>query len=198
MKTGILFALTALLLVSCTGKKEQPAPPQAAPEKSPFEQVREQTVKDPKDVDAWSRLADMYESSQMYSEEAAVLKTIITLKPDKRYAYVRLGNTYNRLGRYQEAIDAFLAGAKYPPADPVLYNNLATSYGMLGKTNQEISALKKALDLRPRYATARYNLGVVYLKNGRREEALKQYNELNKFDEGTAQALKKEIDTTRK
>ncbi len=197
MKTGILFALTALLLVSCTGEKEQPAQ-QAAPEKSPFELVREQTVKDPKDVDAWSRLADMYESSRMYSEEAAALKTIITLKPDKRYAYVRLGNTYNRLGRYQEAIDAFLAGAKYPPQDPVLFNNLATSYGMLGKTDKEIAALKKAVSLRPRYATARYNLGVVYLKNGRREEALKQYHELNKFDEGTASALKKEIDAKRK
>jgi len=140
----------------------------------------------------------MYESSQMYSEEAAALKTIITLKPDKRYAYVRLGNTYNRLGRYQKAVDTFLAGAKYPPQDPVLYNNLAASYGMLGKTDREIAALKKAIVLRPHYATARYNLGVVYLKNGRREEALKQYNELNKFDEGTAQALKKEIDTIRK
>jgi tetratricopeptide (TPR) repeat protein len=197
MKTGVLFALTALLLVSCTSEKEQPAQ-QVASEKSEFEQVREQTVKDPKDVDAWSRLADMYQSSQMYKEEAIVLKTIITLKPDKRYAYVRLGNTYNRLGRYQEAIDVFLAGANYPPPDPVLYNNLATSYGMLGKTNQEIAALKKALVLRPHYATARYNLGVVYLKKGHREEALKQYNELNKFDEGTAQALKKEIDAIRK
>jgi tetratricopeptide (TPR) repeat protein len=180
MKTGILFALTALLLVSCTSEKEQQPAQQVASEKSQFEQVREQTVKDPKDVDAWSRLADMYESSQMYNEEAAVLKTIITLKPDKRYAYVRLGNTYNRLGRYQEAINIFLAGTKYPPPDPVLYNNLATSYGMLGKTNQEIAALKKALALRPRYATARYNLGVVDLKKGHREEALKQYNELNK------------------
>jgi tetratricopeptide (TPR) repeat protein len=198
MKTGILFALTALLLVSCTSEKEQRPAQQAAPQKSQFEQVREQTVKDPKDVDAWSRLADMYESSQMYNEEAAALKTIITLKPAKRYAYVRLGNTYNRLGRYQEAIDTFLAGAKYPPPDPVLYNNLAASYGMVGKTNAQISALEKAISLRPRYATAHYNLGVVYLKKGRRDEALKQYNELNKFDEGTAKTLKKEIDAARK
>ena len=197
MKTFILCALSTLILFSCTSKKEQPAQPVTS-EKSKFEQVREQTVKDPKDVDAWSRLADMYESSQMYNEEAAALKTIITLKPGKRYAYVRLWNTYNRLGRYQEAVDTFLVGAKYPPPDPVLYNNLATSYGMLGKTNQEISALKKAIALRPRYATARYNLGVVYLKKGNREEALKQYYELNKIDEGTAKALKKEIDATRK
>ena len=197
MKTFILCALSTLILFSCTSEKEQPAQ-QVAPEKSQFEQVREQTVKNPKDVDAWSRLADMYESSQMYNEEAAALKTIITLKPDKRYAYVRLGNTYNRLGRYQEAVDTFLAGAKYPPQDPVLYNNLATSYGMLGKTNQEISALKKAIALRPRYATARYNLGVVLLREGRRDEALIQYHELTKFDEGTASSLKKEIDGTRK
>jgi tetratricopeptide (TPR) repeat protein len=197
MKTGLLFALTALLLVSCTGEKEQPAQ-QVAAEKSPFEQVREQTSRNPKDVEAWSRLADMYESTQMYKEEAAVLKTIITLKPDKRYAYVRLGNTYNRLGRYREAIDIFLSGAKYPPPDPVLFNNLATSYGMLGKTSQEVSALKKALVLRPHYATARYNLGVALLREGRRNEALVQYNELLKFDEGTASSLKKEIDGTRK
>jgi tetratricopeptide (TPR) repeat protein len=83
---------------------------------------------------------------------------------------------------------------KYLPKNPVLYNNLAVAYGKIGKTDDEIRELEKAISIRPRYATARYNLGIVFMKKGKRDLALHQYEELKKFDEVIANALKKEID----
>ncbi len=105
-----------------------------------------------------------------------------------------MGNAYNRLGQYQEAINNYTTAIKYFPKNPVLYNNLAIAYGKLGKTDDEVLALKKAISLRPRYATARYNLGIALLKKGKRSEALAQYHELDTFDASVAAALKKEID----
>jgi tetratricopeptide (TPR) repeat protein len=82
---------------------------------------------------------------------------------------------------------------KYIPKYPVLYNNMGVAYGKLGRFNEEISTLKKAIRLRPTYASARYNLGVTYLKTKNRKDAMKEYEALKVFDEGTAEALMKEI-----
>jgi tetratricopeptide (TPR) repeat protein len=91
-------------------------------------------------------------------------------------------------------VTSFRTALKYFPKDPVLYNNLAVSYGKLGKTDDEIAFLEKAISLRPHYATARHNLGIAMLRMGKRGEALKQYDELSKFDTVVAASLKEEID----
>ena len=185
--------ITSLLLFSCTDKKEQAAPP-ASSEINRFNELRDQTTKNPKDAEAWYNLSDLYERSEMYRETVDALQKVIALDPQRGYSYVKLGNAYNRLGQYQEAIQSYTKAITFFPKNPVLYNNRAISYGRLGKTDDEIIGLQKAIALRPRYATARYNLGVALLKKGRRSEALAQYHELDAFDAGVATALKMEID----
>lgn len=193
MKPLFVVFMTVLLLFACTKEKEETVEP-VSTEKSMFEELKEQTVKNPKDADAWYHLADLYERAGMYREEVDALQHVISIKPDKGYAYMKLGNTHSRLGEYDDALKQFTSAKKYLPKDPVLYNNLAVAYGKIGKPDDEIRELEKAISLRPRYSTARYNLGMAFLKKGKREMALRQYDELKKFDEGIANALKKEID----
>jgi tetratricopeptide (TPR) repeat protein len=192
------IAITMTLLIACSQDNERPSI-QVAPQKSSIQVLQEQVASNPRDSNVWFHLADLYDRSQMYPEEIEALKKVIALKPKEiGYAYEQLGTAYNRLGKYQEAVGSFLKARDHSPKNPVIYNNLAASYGMIGKTNEQMSALKKAIALRPHYATARYNLGIVFLKKGKRDEALKEYQNLKKFDEGTAQLLKKEIDAKRK
>jgi len=192
-RISILLIIVAML-AACSKDNERPSV-QIAPQKSDIQVLRERVASNPRDTDAWFHLAELYDRAGMYPEEIDALKKVIALKPKEiGYAYEQLGTAYNRLGKYREAIESFLKAGKYSPKNPVIYNNLAASYGMVGKTNEQIAALEKAISLRPHYATARYNLGVVLFNKGRRAEALNQYNEIKKFDEGTAQALKKEID----
>lgn len=194
MKSLLPIVLFSLLWISCSGEKQE-APPPVSSEKNLFEEVKERTVQNPKDAEAWYHLADLYERSEMYREEVDALNKVIAIDPRRGYAYVKLGNACNRLAQYQEAIKNFKTAIEYFPRNPVLYNNLAISYGKINKPDEEIAALEKAITLRPRYATARYNLGIALLKRGNRDGALKQYNEINKFDGGTAAALKKVIDS---
>jgi tetratricopeptide (TPR) repeat protein len=191
----ILF-MTSFLFFSCTKNKED-APP-VDTEKNLFEELRDQTVKNPKDAEAWYHLSDLYERSEAYSEEVTALQKVIAIDPQRGYAYVKLGNAYSRLGQYQEGLASYRKAIKFFPKNPVLYNNMAIAYGKIGKTDDEILTLKKAIALRPRYSTARYNLGFALLKKGKRAEALTQYRELDKFDAGVAAALKKEIDKKEK
>ncbi len=200
MKRLPVIVLLSLLFIACSQEKEQaaaPTPPDTG-EKNIFEEVKEQTVRNPNDPQAWYHLADLYERSELYREEIDALKKVTALEPKNGNAYSRLGNAYNRLGQYEEAVRNFQSAIKFNPKNPVLYNNLAVSYGKLNKSDKEISALDRAITLRPRYATARFNLGVAMLKKGRTDLAQKQYRELLKFDEGAAQSLKKEIEGKRK
>jgi tetratricopeptide (TPR) repeat protein len=193
-----LLLIAVALLSACSEDNERP-PVQIAPQKSEIQVLREQVASNPRDTETWFHLVVLYDRVGMYPEEIDALKKVIALKPKEiGYAYEQLGTTYNRLGKYREATDSFLKAGHYSPKNPVIYNNLAASYGMTGKSNEQIAALEKAVSLRPHYSMARYNLGVVLLNKGRRAEALKQYNELKKFDEGTAKALKKEIDAKKK
>lgn len=191
---GYAIAIMIALLTACGGEKEKTAPQPVDTAKSLFEEVKEQTLKDPNDVEAWYHLADIYERNAMYREEADALTKVVALKPDAGYAYLKLGGAYSGLGQYQEAIKSYRTAIKYLPKNPLIYNNLGVAYGKVGKRDEEIAALNKAISLRPRYATARFNLGVVLLKQGNREGAMKQYQEIKKFDEGVAASLKKEIE----
>jgi superkiller protein 3 len=194
MRWLILVVMASLLLLACSNEPERTTKQEMVTEQTLYEEVKAQTIKNPRDTEAWSHLADLYERSAMYREEADALQKVIAIDPKRGYALVKLGNTYSRLGQYQEAIKSYTKALKFFPKNPVLHNNLAIAYGKTGKADDEITALQKAIALRPRYATARYNLGIALLKKGRRSEALIQYHEIDKFDAGVATALKKEID----
>ena len=193
MKLFLLIISSCVLLASCSQESEQQTSGVNL-ERNIFQEVKEQTVRDPNDADAWYHLADLYENSGMYREEIDTLKKVISLAPDKGYAYVKQGMAYNRIGQYAAAVKSFSLAKKYFPKNPLIYNNLAVSYGMLGKISEEIRELEHAIALRPHYATARYNLAMVLMKQGKRDEAMNQYRELVKFDKNVAEALKKELD----
>jgi tetratricopeptide (TPR) repeat protein len=185
-------AIALLLLAACSSGKAQGPPPPVPP--SDAEILIEQVRKDPGDADAWFRLADLHERASSYEEEAGALRKLIELRPEMGYARFKLGTTYNRLGRYGEAVEQFEAAKKTIGGQPPLHNNLAVAYGKLGRIAEEIEALKKAIALRPDYVTAHYNLGMARLRQRRPREAIREYEILKAIDEGAASTLKKAID----
>jgi tetratricopeptide (TPR) repeat protein len=193
MKILLVIVAVSMIVTFCSSEDREETVPAAA-EKTDFETLNERITSDPRDTEAWYRLADLYNRSGMYQKEVDAMIKVIALRPDMGYAYMELGAAYNRLGQYHDAIENLQKAKKYFPRNSMLYNNLAVTSGKLGNVDEEITLLKKAISLHPRYATARYNLGVVSLRKGERNEALRQYEELKKFDEGAAASLKKEID----
>ena len=180
------------LIAGCSEKKAPPAPPVAV--KGDMELLVEQGQKDLKDAATWFHIADRYEMAQQYPQQLDALQKVIAADPEMGYAYLKLGNTYNRLGKREEAIKSFLEAKKRLPKNPVLYNNLGWTYGQVGRTKEQIAALRQAISLRPQYATARQNLGLVLLRQGDRKGAEEQYTALLEFDQGGANTLKKAIE----
>jgi tetratricopeptide (TPR) repeat protein len=189
---GSAAAIGLLLVAGCSEKKAPPAPPVAV--KGDMELLVEQGQKDLKDAATWFHIADRYEMAQQYPQQIDALQKVIAAKPETGYAYYKLGNAYNQLGKREEAIKAFLEAKKHLPNNPILYNNLGWTYGQVGKAKEQIASLRKAIALRPRFATARLNLGLVLHRTGDRKGAQEQHAALLTFDEGAANTLKKEIE----
>lgn len=184
--------LASVWMASCSPEAAPTAPPAPA-ERTDVEILRDRVEKDPRDADAWFRLAVLYERATQYQDEVDALLRVVDLRPEMGWARFKLGTTYGRLGCHAEAVKQLTAAAKRIES-PVLYNNLAVSYGMLGKTGEEVKALQKAISLRPRYAAAHYNLGMAFLRRGERSRAKREHAILLDLDEGTAAFLKKAIE----
>jgi tetratricopeptide (TPR) repeat protein len=191
-----IFVLSLPLLVSCKKKEEQPT---SSPAQNPYSnesiyfEVKQELAKNPNDPDALYHLADLYDRNSQYPEAIETYQKVVKLKPDMGYAYFKIGTAYDRLNQPAKAITAFKEAAKLMPKYAVIYNNMGVAYGNLGKFNEEVTSLKKAIKLRPRYSAAHFNLGVTYMKIGNKKAAMKEYEELQKFDEGAAATLLKEI-----
>lgn len=187
------FATAALLACS-----EEPAPrprvDRATAPKSDADEVQEQLARNPNDAEAWFHLAEILERGGHWEREAEALRKAIALQPDMGWAHLKLGTACNRLGRYEDAVASFRAAEKRLDRQPMLYNNLAFSYGKLGRTAEEIAALRKAIALRPTYASAHLNLGMALVRTGARREAEKEQRVLAELDEGAAAALQAAID----
>jgi tetratricopeptide (TPR) repeat protein len=195
-----LFMLVAMVLLP-VGCKERGAQSEKTPVKiynpysteAVFSDMSRRLQKNPDDVDALFHLADLYERNGQYAEAIETYTHLTKVKPGAGYAYFKMGIAYDLLNQPAKAIQAFRKSIQHMPNYAVAYNNMGVAYGKLNKYQDEIEALKKAIQLRPSYSSARYNLGVTHLKVGNSKAALQEYESLKKFDEGTAEALMKEI-----
>jgi tetratricopeptide (TPR) repeat protein len=202
MKSGSLVMLRCAaafsVLVLFGACSEQKAPPPPAQVKDDTELLLEKAQADPKDADTWFHVADNYERASQFPQEIDALKKVIAARPGMGWAHVKMGNAYNRLGRHEDAVAAFLAAEKLLPQNPMLFNNLGWTYGRLGKPNEAIVAYQRAVALRPRFSAARLNLGLVLLKKGDRAGAEAQHAALLEFDAGAAETLLKEMEARKK
>ncbi len=198
---SVLLVIVAALSFSCKGKetpqeKKQVTAVNPYSSESVYVETRQRVEANPKDVDAWFHLADLYERNGQYGEAIDAYEKVLSLKPAQGYVYLKIGTDYDELGKPNEAVEALKKAVRYMPGYAVAYNNLGIAYGKLGSDREEIAALKKALQLRPRYVTARYNLGIAYLRVKDKKAALQQYGLLKDVETGAAGELKKKIDST--
>ena len=121
---------------------------------------------DPKVIDAWFMLGNMYAKVGRRLDAIACFKQTLALKPDDEMAVVNMANVYRELGQDEEALvgyrrflelDSKNAHVRYQVAEILL------DRGQLDEAERE---LRQALATEPRLAAARNALGVVALKRG--------------------------------
>jgi tetratricopeptide (TPR) repeat protein len=100
--------------------------------------------------------------------------TATQLTPENSYFRMNLGNALLKLHRFAEAAKAFARAVELDPQNADAMNNLACTYGEMGENLDEaVKLCNRAEELFPaRKAYFLDTLGTVYLKQGKRNEAV--------------------------
>ena len=103
--------------------------------------------------------------------------------------YNNVGEAYDKLGKYDEAIVEFEGALKIQPDYFFGLNNLGNIYGKQRKLPQAIVYFQKALEQKPDYSPAHYNLARAFHLTGKRQEAAESYRKAIKSNPYFEQAF---------
>ncbi|MDP8248308.1 MAG: tetratricopeptide repeat protein [Candidatus Tritonobacter lacicola] len=143
------------------------------------------------DKELANRLFAIIDKEEEANIELCRHKMAVRIRPDDAVAYCRLGMAYSKLGRHEEAIEAYKQAIRIMPDVDGVYYNMGEAYSELGRYLEAIEAYKQAIRLISDDADAHYKLGVAYAKLGRRSEAIEAFNRVvdNRPDDTDAHYL---------
>lgn len=133
---------------------------------------------------------------EMWREAAGHLNEAIRLHPTYKGAYVLLGNAYNYLQQYEDAVASYQHALQIAPGDQLAEDNLAITYRDAGKfagekqgdLNKALQYLQLADQLRPHdYETLRL-LGVANGMGGRQQQAIDYFSRAAELEPNNADA----------
>lgn len=130
-------------------------------------------------------------------EGLSLLEKAVKLSPTLAEAHLQLATIYAQQQRVNDALLHFAYAIQFKPNFPQAHNNLGILLVNLAATEQSPARLQKAADnfvqavrLSPNYLSAHNNLARVLEKQGRRDEALYEYQEVLRLDAKNDEALK--------
>lgn len=155
----------------------------------------------PQESSAHTNRCRAYIELQKYDLATSSCNDALRLAPGDGETMLYLGRIYEAQKQSAKAADAFrksvdglLRFTKDNPNYSDGFYLLGNAYFKLLRFNEAIDAYKKCLALAPRFARARFTLGVSYLEKGSKQLAMEQYNQLLSIDQSLAERLKAEID----
>jgi predicted Zn-dependent protease len=122
-------------------------------------QIYEELLKElPFDVEAHTLLAQSYDVAFEDEAAAAELKRLLEQEPQNDYLWSYLGETYLRMGDYQQARQALDRYLQLQPRDPYGFTILGQLEQLTGKPDEAAAQFKHALELEAGFVPARLAL----------------------------------------
>lgn len=106
-------------------------------------------------VDAMRLLASIYLEKSMPHQARRLLEEAVKIDSTDSGVYIRLGQAYSQLERFQSAEKAFLKAIALEPDDPLIYYYLGLSREIGNNRQGALEAYRKFIDLAPNHELAR-------------------------------------------
>ena len=137
----------------------------------------------------WKDRAGALEKAQDWPGLLAHCRLWTQAEPGNAFAWFILGFTYKKLGRYQEALEAYREALRLKPDFAEAWGELGAAYGKLGRHQDAIAPYREALRLKPDDAEAWGGLAAAYALSGNRSAALEAVREFRRYDPQKAEEL---------
>jgi tetratricopeptide (TPR) repeat protein len=150
----------------------------------------------PENYAGYTNLCRAYNDLGRYQDAVSTCARALELKPGDGETYFYLGRAYAGLKQpsktaalFQKAVAGLLQFTRENPDDADGHYLLANAYTETKQDEPAARAYLKAIELKPRFPQARYNLGVILFIMGRTKESLDQQEQLNTMDPARAARL---------
>jgi tetratricopeptide (TPR) repeat protein len=150
---------------------------------------------------AYTNLCRAYNDLQKPELAISACNNALKIQPNDGETYFYLGRAHDLLDKPAEATKLYkqaVTGLETFTAENPTYSDgfylLGNAYFADGQFDKAIAAYSKSLEMSPRFARARYNIGMVQLQKNNKPGATEQYNILVGIDRALATKLKTEID----
>ena len=125
----------------------------------------------PGDNFSWKVLAEVFKSTDRYSQAVFAGQRTIEISPNDAEAHSNLGITLQELGRLDESEASLRQAISLKPDYDLAHNNLGNTQQKLGRLEEAEASYKQAIALKPDFTLAHNNLGSTLQELGRLEEA---------------------------
>jgi len=112
----------------------------------------------------------------------AEFRQAIALDPNYATAHHWFEVVLDSLHRHEEALAEIKLAQELDPLSPVINANLGSELDFNGKTDLAIEVLHKQIALDPSFLVAHQTLGQVYLGQGKRSEAIAEFETMHRLD----------------
>jgi Tfp pilus assembly protein PilF len=160
--------------------------------------IRHRLEKNPNDFEAHMNLGAI-ELSRLNAQTAVTeLRAAVRLDTGRAEAHNMLGLALAATGRNTEAIEQYVLALRTRPAYASARFNLAVALAKAGKVDDAVDNLRRILDDTPEDPLAKRRLadaltlrGVLLLRDGKRDDAVAQFEEALKLDPSNEEAREK-------
>ncbi|MBC8481988.1 MAG: protein kinase, partial [Planctomycetes bacterium] len=125
----------------------------------------------PFDGATYSAIGSCYQQLKQYPEAIEAYKQAIAIEPDRTAAIGALASVYYLQGNYDDALGMYEKRIKIR-LDTETYRNIGNLLDNIGRPEEAIEAFKDSIKINPQNALAYNDLGYVYFKLNRTDDAL--------------------------
>ncbi len=144
---------------------------------------------DPQDVRAPRHLAAIAANRQDFGLAEKWFGVALALTPDDGPNWFNLGFVRERMGKPQEAIDAFARAVELVPSQDRAWYGMGLAYARLGQHGEAATALEEAVKLQPMNGEGWYQLGMAYHHANNPDEVKRVVKRLVDFEPKRARKL---------
>jgi tetratricopeptide (TPR) repeat protein len=120
-------------------------------------------------------IARLYDEKGDFEKSITYYQKVLDAQPLHRDAILEINNLYEKTGNFEQAIEQIKEASTLFPQDTDIHLRCAHLYIMGGILAKAKECLRKVIEIEPAQIKARKLLGDIYIKEGKRDKAWKEY-----------------------